>query len=694
MTKLSTSEIGRILTDVQESTSRKLSAISEALSRSLEGEDMKTCFPDILRGSAVCNDDFFKRLSNFFFNIYADDNKETALLYINIVSKDLCDKSPILRSLSLRVLVSPVISEISHILPESLKRASLDSSTFTKCIAVGVCMSAAFAFEVALVPIENSCNYILRLLDSADSVVLSSTIQAALAYYHICFPAGLYECPNFDFNKFLSVFTFLDTAGKISSVQLLTLYARQNFCGPSDPCTDFEALSDIFTVEATFAESAALLSVLVWSLSELKCSIPVAAVLRTIQHTAVNQEVHGLFLKSLIPIVAKNPDLFLPSIGIFFLHESDSDDVKKNKISILSMFTDSVSTVNELLKELQQYCFRQSPSEELTSCQIHLCQQVGDDQPSQLTLILTGLVRMIDSFDIVLASEVVEAIRAILKAKKIMGLSPEVIVTFAASFVKMKSFAAQAGVLWVLTEFHHIFPVIYPDLLRTLPWEDIFSPNGSSAVQSQAIILASRVLVFHSENVSEISTKICTRLVNIVHFALRLGMIRGSSSHVRSLATALWTIFTRRPEHAKVLLDDMLEAEAVFENENKEQLQIEIGTYFPFSISHYVQYQYEAYSGGLPDFASTNRIEVKKTSAKREVAGVSCISNNISTKVEIPVKLVQPRIPIGNLADLNLFFDEKTESSGNTSDNQVLPSIKPAVVDLKSAGKSLSNIFN
>ena len=111
MTKntLSNMEISRVLTDAKVTVAEKVKVLFGALSRALNGEDMMGSFTDVLRGSAVCNDIVFKRLANFYFCIYAENQRDSAVLYINIVRKDLADQSPVLRSLSLRVLCSPLI---------------------------------------------------------------------------------------------------------------------------------------------------------------------------------------------------------------------------------------------------------------------------------------------------------------------------------------------------------------------------------------------------------------------------------------------------------------------------------------------------------------------------------------------------------------------------------------------------------
>jgi len=77
--------------------------------------------------------------------------------------------------------------------------------------------------------------------------------------------------------------------------------------------------------------------------------------------------------------------------------------------------------------------------------------------------------------------------------------------TFASIFGNLGN-TARCSVLWMLTEFHDEFPVIYPDFLRKLDYAEIFGKNGCSLVQGETLLLSSKVWHYHVRSGKDAST--------------------------------------------------------------------------------------------------------------------------------------------------------------------------------------------
>lgn len=102
-----------------------------------KGQDGSPAFASVVKNVASQNLDL-RKLVYIYLLRYAEQEPDLSLLSINTFQKDLSDKSPIIRALSLRVLSGIRVKVIAPIVLLAIRNAVTDLSPYVR-------KSAAFA---------------------------------------------------------------------------------------------------------------------------------------------------------------------------------------------------------------------------------------------------------------------------------------------------------------------------------------------------------------------------------------------------------------------------------------------------------------------------------------------------------------------------------------------------------------------
>jgi len=344
-------QISLLLSAVSTSNIERIDVMQIVISRSVNGEDMSRLFADVLRGSAMCTNEQFKRMTHQYFALFCENSPDLALLCVHLLRKDCIDRSPIVRSSTLRLLCVPRLAELSQLLPESIYRCSMDGSGLVRRTAASACVRSNLGFKEEVIGINEILPHISRLLDSQEISVISATLQTVLALN----AAHVSDLLHDKYRMIVSILSSLDDAGKVAALELLGLYARLNFAGPDSQSDDFCGLIQAVDLELTHTNSAAVLAAALKTRIGLTSTLPTAAIARILSTWGFSEEVCVSFLRALRPYSRS----LKPIVRCFYIFASESADVQLEKLIILEALVDE-DNCSDLLRELQTYLRMQS----------------------------------------------------------------------------------------------------------------------------------------------------------------------------------------------------------------------------------------------------------------------------------------------------------------------------------------------
>ncbi|CDK26036.1 unnamed protein product [Kuraishia capsulata CBS 1993] len=211
-----------------------LKYITRVSSRTNEGDlDVLQFFPHVVKNINSSNLTV-KKLVFVYLLKYNHLEQDISLLSINAIQKSLSDKSPLIRSLAIRVICGIKIPAILPILMLSIKKTISDVSPLVRsstAIAITKCfeldrvyndhLSTDEALEDESSNVHNLFNNLAVLLSDDDAKVLGS----AIVTFAQIFP-GKYELLHSRYTHICHKIPELDDSAKALVIPLLTDYAR------------------------------------------------------------------------------------------------------------------------------------------------------------------------------------------------------------------------------------------------------------------------------------------------------------------------------------------------------------------------------------------------------------------------------------------------------------------------------------
>ncbi|WEJ94115.1 AP-3 complex subunit beta [Yamadazyma tenuis] len=353
------------------------------------GEDGLPYFAEIVKNITSSNSKV-RNLVLVYLTRYAEVEPDKALLSINSIQKLLDDKSPATRANSVKSLSGIRIPSIIPILLVCLKRTINDRSPLVRA---STAIAIAKVYEIDKTSSKQLFEYITKLLADSDAQVVGTAIKAYVKMTSRGDSHTKKWAPiHGHFRRFCEILPEFDEWAQSTFIDLLTDYSRMFLAKPKlyiqdsqntiiDLPEDFSAIAN-YDYDISFDEDMGLflksLRNLVYSDSEFVILSILRALLalappKTIKEFDLgstlcamisdsdNPQVKLLALQTISVMISKDKTVFAPHYKKFYIFTSDTIEVAKLKLGILSLLVDE-SNIKYVIEELKYNALNNSDS--------------------------------------------------------------------------------------------------------------------------------------------------------------------------------------------------------------------------------------------------------------------------------------------------------------------------------------------
>ncbi|KAI9632628.1 adaptin N terminal region-domain-containing protein [Dioszegia hungarica] len=309
-----------------------------------KGRDMEPFFAQVVK-NVVAPSIEIRKLVYIYLLRFASTNSDLLLLSINTFQKDLSDQSPLIRSMSLRVLTSIRVPVIQGIVMLGLKKLVNDRNPWVRKTVAG---GLAKVYEVDNSQLSSLIPLLQTLLSSQSPLTLGATLTA---FVEIC-PDRL-DLLHPYYRHICRLLVDADEWGQAVAVEVLTRYCRAMLEKPEPLTTNADSDDELEGVDidlAMFLDCAKPLfqsrnPAVVLAMAKAYYHLApaghklvgqeqlVAPVLRLANGKA---EVMGLAWEVIAVMSEERPWLFRPRFTSTFLHAADSTYVNLVKLRAMS----------------------------------------------------------------------------------------------------------------------------------------------------------------------------------------------------------------------------------------------------------------------------------------------------------------------------------------------------------------------
>ncbi|KAH0168624.1 ARM repeat-containing protein, partial [Aureobasidium melanogenum] len=459
---------------------------------------------------------------------HAEADPDTALLSINTIQKSLSDTSPRVRAMALKTMAGVRIPLISQIVSLAIKKGTADMSPIVRKAAAFACVKCVKLDPATLLQVTE---YLSTLLGDKQYFVVGAAVAA---FSQVC-PERL-DLIHPHYRSIVKKLVDMDEWGQVSTLQLMTIYARKCFprrtrrvrkaTTQTDKQKGFYDDDDAEEQEVEYEDVQTLdpdLDLLLTSalpLLQSRTSAVVVAVTRAYLYLAPEQYLHHAIgpltallrgppdinqigLHNIVQICLLYPQHFVPHFRHFLLRSGEGEQTWRLKLEVLTLvFPHCTADVQGLiLTELEHFSQGHDPALVRESVRaIGRCAQNSDAATSSRCLRL--LLRQVHSPDQHLVAEALEVIRHMIQRDPLAHT--KTVIRLAKNLDTLTSPAARASIIWLVGEFagyssdQSIAPDVLPILVRGYPDEH-------DLVRQQIVLLAAKVYLhwLNAENASK-----------------------------------------------------------------------------------------------------------------------------------------------------------------------------------------------
>ncbi|KAG9757899.1 ARM repeat-containing protein, partial [Aureobasidium melanogenum] len=459
---------------------------------------------------------------------HAEADPDTALLSINTIQKSLSDTSPRVRAMALKTMAGVRIPLISQIVSLAIKKGTADMSPIVRKAAAFACVKCV-KLDPATLP--QVTEYLSTLLGDKQYFVVGAAVAA---FSQVC-PERL-DLIHPHYRSIVKKLVDMDEWGQVSTLQLMTIYARECFprrtrrvrkaTTQTDKQKGFYDDDDAEEQEVEYEDVQTLdsdLDLLLTSalpLLQSRTSAVVVAVTRAYLYLAPEQYLHHAIgpltallrgppdinqigLHNIVQICLLYPQHFVPHFRHFLLRSGEGEQTWRLKLEVLTLvFPHCTADVQGLiLTELEHFSQGHDPALVRESVRaIGRCAQNSDAATSSRCLRL--LLRQVHSPDQHLVAEALEVIRHMIQRDPLAHT--KTVIRLAKNLDTLTSPAARASIIWLVGEFagYSSDQSIAPDVLRILVRG---YPDEHDLVRQQIVLLAAKVYLhwLNAENASK-----------------------------------------------------------------------------------------------------------------------------------------------------------------------------------------------
>ncbi|TIA13798.1 ARM repeat-containing protein [Aureobasidium pullulans] len=459
---------------------------------------------------------------------HAEADPDTALLSINTIQKSLSDTSPRVRAMALKTMSGVRIPLISQIVSLAIKKGTADMSPIVRKAAAFACVKCVKLDPSTLPQVTD---YLSTLLGDKQYFVAGAAVAA---FSQVC-PERL-DLIHPHYRSLVKKLVDMDEWGQISTLQLMTVYARKSFPRRTrrlrkantqvEKQKGFYDDDDADEQEVEYEDVEVLdpdLDLLLTSalpLLQSRTSAVVIAVTRAYLYLAPAQYLHHAIgpltallrgppdinqigLHNIVQICLLYPQHFVPHFRHFLLRSGEGEQTWRLKLEVLTLvFPHCATDVQGLiLTELEHFSQGHDPALVRESVRaIGRCAHNSDATTGSRCLRL--LLRQIHSPDQHLVAEALEVIRHMIQRDPLSHT--KTVIRLAKNLDTLTSPAARASIIWLVGEFagYSTDQSIAPDVLRILVRG---YPDEHDLVRQQIVLLAAKVYLhwLNAENASK-----------------------------------------------------------------------------------------------------------------------------------------------------------------------------------------------
>ncbi|WVF65799.1 hypothetical protein IAT40_000536 [Kwoniella sp. CBS 6097] len=424
----------------------RLEGMKRIIAGMSKGRDMEPFFAQVVK-NVVSQSIEIRKLVYIYLLRFASTNSDLLLLSINTFQKDLSDPSPLIRSMSLRVLTSIRVPVIQGIVMLGLKKLVNDRNPWVRKTVAG---GLAKVYEMDTSSLPQLISLLQTLLASPSPLTLGASLTAFL---EIC-PDRL-DLLHPYYRHIVKLLVDADEWGQAVALQVLTRYARvmleqPDNAGNVDPSTITrqEENGDKAGDEGSEDEFEGLdedLAMFLHFIKPLFQSRNPSVVLATANayyhlapsgHKAVGQdllvrpllrlagsssdirvgreEIASLTWEVIASMAEERPWLFAKQHSAFFLHASDSASIQKSKLrALITLVTPDNAQIS--LREFKYYVrfAEDSTAEEAVRALGHLVRT----QPEVASSGLSALMKLLKSQRDALVAQAVIVLKSVILAQ-------------------------------------------------------------------------------------------------------------------------------------------------------------------------------------------------------------------------------------------------------------------------------------
>ncbi|WVQ93440.1 hypothetical protein IAU59_000514 [Kwoniella sp. CBS 9459] len=475
----------------------RLEGMKRIIAGMSKGRDMEPFFAQVVK-NVVSQSIEIRKLVYIYLLRFASTNSDLLLLSINTFQKDLSDPSPLIRSMSLRVLTSIRVPVIQGIVMLGLKKLVHDRNPWVRKTVAG---GLAKVYEMDSSSLPQLLPLLQTLLASPSPLTLGASLTAFL---EIC-PERL-DLLHPYYRHIVKLLVDADEWGQAVALQVLTRYARvmleqPDHAGNVDPSTITKPNKVGNGDEGNKADEGSEdefegidedLAMFLHFIKPLFQSRNPAVVLATANayyhlapsgHKAVGQdylvrpllrlagsssdirvgrqEIASLTWEVIASMAEERPWLFAKHHSSFFLHASDSASIQKSKLRALITLV-TIENAHVSLREFKHYVrfAEDSTAEEAVRALGHLVRT----QPEVASSGLSTLMKLLKSQRDALVAQAVIVLKTVILAQsqsqsQSSSISPNIpapqtlVARLAKQLDGITNSKARASVYWLVGQF-------------------------------------------------------------------------------------------------------------------------------------------------------------------------------------------------------------------------------------------------
>ena len=459
-----------------------------------------------------------KKLVYIYLLHYAESDPDLALLSVNAIQKSLTDQNPQVRAMALRTMSGLRVPVISQIVSLAIKRGVGDMSPHVRKAAA---LSIPKCYRLDPNTLPQLLEYLSTLMGDRQYFVVGPAISAFL---EVC-PDRI-DLVHKHYRGLVKKLVDMDEWGQLSTIRLLLHYSRQSFpkrterivrakkAGFYDDEQDDAAVEDEMEKIQVLDPDLELFLRACKPLLHSKSSAVIVAVVSCFLYLGTSEhltdavgpliallrgpkDIHQTVLYNIVLVALVSPKLFVPYASHFLLHATDSNQVWRLKLELLTIiFPHSGLHLKSIILSELEHVSHSTDIELVQEC-VRSIGRCAQSDPATSSKCFKVLLNQITRFDNVLVSEVLTVIRYLIQQDP--ESHKKTVVRLARNLDRTTSPQARATIIWLVGEFAGIDPdnSIAPDVLRILAKG---FANESEAAKQQIVLLAAKVYLHYIQS--------------------------------------------------------------------------------------------------------------------------------------------------------------------------------------------------